>query len=112
MVLQPFVGPLLLLQFPNRFYTVDRTSWTGDQLDAKPATYTQNNTESTHTDIHALRWIRTHNPSVRPSEDSSCLRPRSHRGRQYTDITAQSFHVYVFSASTKTRHSELHNDLE
>jgi hypothetical protein len=31
-----------------------------------------------NTDIHALSGIRTHNPSVRASEDSSCLRPRSH----------------------------------
>jgi hypothetical protein len=27
------------------------------------------------TDIHALSGIRNHNPSVRASEDSSCLRP-------------------------------------
>jgi hypothetical protein len=25
--------------------------------------------------IHALSWIQTHDPSVRVSEDSSCLRP-------------------------------------
>jgi hypothetical protein len=31
-----------------------------------------------HTDIHALIWIRTHDPSVRASEDSSYLRPRGH----------------------------------
>jgi hypothetical protein len=32
-------------------------------------------TEETHTDIHALSGIRTHDTSVRASEDSSCLRP-------------------------------------
>jgi hypothetical protein len=31
-----------------------------------------------HTDIHALSAIRTHDPSVRASEDGSCLRPRGH----------------------------------
>jgi hypothetical protein len=31
-----------------------------------------------NTDIHALSWIRTHDPSVRVSEDSSCLRLRGH----------------------------------
>jgi hypothetical protein len=35
-----------------------------------------------HADIHALSGIRTHDPSVRVSEDSSCLRPRSPCGRQ------------------------------
>jgi hypothetical protein len=31
-----------------------------------------------NTDIHASSEIRTHDPSVRASEDSSCLRPRGH----------------------------------
>jgi hypothetical protein len=31
-----------------------------------------------NTDIHALSGIRTHDLSVRASEDSSCLRPRGH----------------------------------
>jgi hypothetical protein len=34
-----------------------------------------------HTDIHALCGIRAHDPSVRASEDSSCLRPRGHCDR-------------------------------
>jgi hypothetical protein len=34
---------------------------------------------NTHnTDIHALSGIRTHDPNVRASEDSSCFRPRGH----------------------------------
>jgi hypothetical protein len=33
------------------------------------------------TNIHALSGIRTHDPSVRASEDSSCLRPRDHYDR-------------------------------
>jgi hypothetical protein len=32
-----------------------------------------------HTDIHALSWIWTHDPSVWASEDSSCLSPPGHR---------------------------------
>jgi hypothetical protein len=35
-------------------------------------------------DIHALSSIRTHDPSVRASEDSSCLRPRGHCDRRST----------------------------
>jgi hypothetical protein len=34
-----------------------------------------------HTDIHALSWIRTHDPSVRASEDDSWPRPRGHCDR-------------------------------
>jgi hypothetical protein len=34
-----------------------------------------------HTDIHASSGIRTHEPSVRAGEDSSCLKPRGHRDR-------------------------------
>jgi hypothetical protein len=34
-----------------------------------------------HTDIHASSGIRTHDPSVRANEDSSCLRPRGHGDR-------------------------------
>jgi hypothetical protein len=32
----------------------------------------------THTDINALSAIQTHDPTVRASEDSSCLIPRGH----------------------------------
>jgi hypothetical protein len=34
-----------------------------------------------YTDIHALNGIRTHEPSVRDTEDSSCLSTRGHRDR-------------------------------
>jgi hypothetical protein len=36
-----------------------------------------------NTDIHALSGIRTHDLSIRASEDSSCLRPRAHCDRQF-----------------------------
>jgi hypothetical protein len=32
--------------------------------------------QHTHTNIHSLSGIRTHDPCVRASEESSCLRPR------------------------------------
>jgi hypothetical protein len=35
-----------------------------------------------HTNIHALSGMRTHDPSVRASEDISCFRPRGHCDRQ------------------------------
>jgi hypothetical protein len=77
--LQPFVGSWHLIQFCNLFYTVGRTPWTGDQPVARPLpTYrtTQTQNKGIHTNIHALSGFWTHDPSVRASEDSSCLRPR------------------------------------
>jgi hypothetical protein len=75
-------------------YTLGRTPWTGDQPVARPLsthrttqtqnkrthTYTQTHT---HTHRHALSGIRTHGPSVRASEDSSCLRPRCDCDRHF-----------------------------
>jgi hypothetical protein len=44
-----------------------------------------------HTDIHASSGIRTHDPSVRASEDISCFRSRGHYDRlyQYAQSTLQ-----------------------
>jgi hypothetical protein len=70
MALLPLVGPWPLFQFLN-LYTVGRTAWTGDQSAvARPL--------PTHTDNHASSGIRTRDPRVRASEDSSCLRPLGH----------------------------------
>jgi hypothetical protein len=83
MALQPFVGPWPLLQFHNLFfYTVGRTPWTSDQSVARPLPTHRINA---HTDIHALSGIRTHDPSVRASEDSSCLRQGGHCVRHSLD---------------------------
>jgi hypothetical protein len=61
------------------------TPWTGDQPLVRPLlkhrrTQTQN--KRIHTpNTHALSGIRTHDPSVRASEESSCLRPRGYCDR-------------------------------
>jgi hypothetical protein len=76
MALQSFVGPWPLFQFRNRF-----TQSVGllDGRSARRKAYTYTHRIKVHnTDIHALSGIRTHDPSVRASEDSSCLRPRGH----------------------------------
>jgi hypothetical protein len=82
MALQSFVGPWPLFSFLI-LYTVSRTPWTGDQSVARPLpTHRTTQTEKTHTGIHAVSGIRTYDPSVRASEDSSCFGPRGHRDRQ------------------------------
>jgi hypothetical protein len=76
--LQPFVGPWRLLQFRNLFYTDGRTPWTGDQPVARPLpTHKTTQTQSSM----PLNGIRTHDLSIRASEDSSCLGPRGQRNR-------------------------------
>jgi hypothetical protein len=82
MALQPFVGPWPHLQFRNLL------SQTVGLLEREiiPSQGHYQHTEhkhrkNAHTDIHALSGIRTHNPSVLASEDSSCLRPRGHFDR-------------------------------
>jgi hypothetical protein len=77
MALQSFVGPWSLLHFRNLFYTDGRTPWTSDQPVARPLP----THSTTYTNIHALSGIRTHDPRVRASEDSSYLRPRGHCSR-------------------------------
>jgi hypothetical protein len=77
--------PWPLIQFRNQFFTDGRNPWTSDQPVARPVpkhrtTQTQN--KSIHiANIHALGRIRTHDPSVRASEDSSCHRPRGYCDR-------------------------------
>jgi hypothetical protein len=61
--------------------TFGRTSWTGDRPDARPLPL-QDNTTQKNADTHpCLEWdcvIRTHDPSVRAAENSTCLRLRGH----------------------------------
>jgi hypothetical protein len=72
-------------------FTDGRTPWTSDQLVARPlpthrTTQTQN--KHIHTpNIHVLSGIRTYDPSVRASEDSSRLRPLGYCDRHQTNIT-------------------------
>jgi hypothetical protein len=88
MALQLIVGPWSLIQFLN-LYTVGRSPWTGDQPVGRPlpthrTTQTQN--IHTHTDIHALSGIRTHDHKFRASEDSSCLTASGHCERLCTGL--------------------------
>jgi hypothetical protein len=91
---QPIRGPGLL--FSSLIIFIDsRTPWTSDQPVARPlpkhrATQSQN--KRIHTpNVHALSRIRTHDPSVRASEDSSWLRPRGYSDRHSFRIGKEIF---------------------
>jgi hypothetical protein len=71
-------------------YTVGRTPWTGYQPVTRPLPTHRINAQNRH--IHASSGIRIHDPGVRASEDSSCLRPRGHCDRQYRNMPAQIWH--------------------
>jgi hypothetical protein len=66
----------------------------------KAATYTQTTqtqNKCTHTDIHSLSGIRTHDPSIRASEDSSCLRPRGHCDRLPRGLSSKILYETIVS---------------
>jgi hypothetical protein len=73
-------------------FTDGRNPWTRNQLVPRPlpkhrTTQTQN--KHIHTpNIHALCWIRTHDPSFQASENSSCLRPLGYRDRRIVYIVS------------------------
>jgi hypothetical protein len=75
MALQPFAGPWPLLQFLNLPYTGGRTPWTvispsqGRYLHAGQYKHGIN----ANIDIHVLNEIRTHDPSIRESEECKQL---------------------------------------
>jgi hypothetical protein len=70
----PFVGLWPLFQFLNPIQSLGHL---GRVISQSQGRYL-------HTDIHAFSGIRTHDPSVRASEDSSCLRPRGHCDRLWS----------------------------
>jgi hypothetical protein len=96
--LQPMVK--LGLCFTVSLQTVGRTPCAGDQPVARPL-HTKDNTN-----IHASSGIRTHNPSVRAGENSSCLRQRGHCYRplalyaSLTNILFLTQGAYYFAPST------------
>jgi hypothetical protein len=59
-----------------------------------------------HRDIHVLSRIRTHDPSVRASEDSSCLRPRGHCDRAQSSLSMPNLElgylIFHFSRHIET----------
>jgi hypothetical protein len=86
MALQPFVKPWPPFQFLN-FYTVGRSLGRGISSSQVGYLHTrQQGTPNKRIYIHASSVIRTHDPSDRPGEDSSCLTPRGHCHRPFRQI--------------------------
>jgi hypothetical protein len=97
--LQPFIGPWPLFQSLNLF--TQSVGLLGRGISPSQGRYLHT---GQHTDIHALSGIRTHDPSVRASEDSSWLRPRGHSDGQLSQYTAiktlkKEQHSISFSSS-------------
>jgi hypothetical protein len=77
-------GPGLFFSFVIYFYTDGRTPWTEDQpVEGRYIHRGQHKhrIKSHNTDIHALSGIRTHDTSIRASEESSWLWLRGHCDR-------------------------------
>jgi hypothetical protein len=85
MAVQPFVGPWPLFQFLDPIHQSVGLIGRGISLSQGLYLHTgqyKHRIKAHNTDTNALSGIRTHDPSVRASEDSSCLRPRGHYERQ------------------------------
>jgi hypothetical protein len=94
MVLQSFVWPWPVFSFLILHRRQD--SLDGGSARRKASTYrTQTQNKRIHTpNIHALSGIRTHDPSVRESENSSCFRPRGYRDRHFVSENCEQVHIY------------------
>jgi hypothetical protein len=89
----PFVGSWPLLQFRNIF--TQSVGLLGRVISPSQGRYL-------HTDIHALSGIRTHDPSVRASENSSCLRPSDQCDRPKLVNDIDNLHcLYTFSLNAE-----------
>jgi hypothetical protein len=77
MDLRPFGGHWPLFQFRNPIHS------RYDSLNGGSARRKASATQ-THTDIHALSGIRTHDLSVIAGEDGSCRRPRGYCDLPFT----------------------------
>jgi hypothetical protein len=83
MTLQSFVGPSPIFSFLT-LYTVGRTLGRGICPSQGRYLHTGQQKHRINVDIEASIRIRTHDSSIRASEDTSCLRPCGHCDRHMT----------------------------
>jgi hypothetical protein len=75
-------------------FTDGRTPWTSDQLVARPLPKhrtAQTQKKHIHHTSMPVSGLRTHDPSVRASKDSSCLRPLGYCDRLFLLIRPHIF---------------------
>jgi hypothetical protein len=89
MALQPFVGPWSLFSVPWSY--TQSVGPLGRGISPSQGIYLyieqhKHRINAHNMDINAFSGIRTHGPSVRASEDSSCLRKRGHCDRLLSDF--------------------------
>jgi hypothetical protein len=94
MALQHFVGPWPLLQFRNLYTQTVGPLGRVISLSRGLCLHIEQHKHRVNAqiDIRDLSGIRTHNPSVRASEDSSCLRPRGHCDRHHGYLATEFKH--------------------
>jgi hypothetical protein len=99
MALQPFVGPWPLLQFRNLF--IQTVGLLGRVISPSQGRYLHTVQHKHRIKAHtqAFSGIRTHDPSVRASGDSSCLRPHGHCHRLRVTFLHQFLHFALKTAS-------------
>jgi hypothetical protein len=95
MALPAHSGPRPLIQFRNHFSQT--VGLLGRVISPSQGRYLnagkhKQNKRIHIPNIHALSGIRTHDPSVQASEDSSCLRPRGYTDRHVLFLPR---HIYM-----------------
>jgi hypothetical protein len=102
MALPALSRPWSLIQFRNHYFQtarlLERVISSSQGLYLNTGKHKQNKRISTPT-IHSLGGIRTHDLSVRASEDSSCLRSRSHCDLPNNELQYISFYCRYTTAS-------------
>jgi hypothetical protein len=85
MAIQPIVGPRPVFQLRNLL--MQTVGLFGRGISPSQVRYLNvgqhKHRINAQTDIHVLSGIRTYDPSVQASGDSSCLRPRGHCDRLF-----------------------------
>jgi hypothetical protein len=98
----PYSYGVEVFHFSLDLYTIRRTPWTSDRPVTRPLPKyrtTQTHNKRAHTpNIHSISGIRTHDHSVRASEDSSCLRSLGYRDRLASE-RAKTVHALDRSAT-------------
>jgi hypothetical protein len=86
-------------------YTVARTPWRGDQPFARPLPTHRQHKHRINAHRHPCReWDTNLRPSIRASEDGSCLRPHGHCDRALKKLAGKIRLDRVINQDIRQRH--------